>query len=120
RLGQIFGREIDDLEIVGLVEDAVGHRLAHPYPGDLGNDVVQAVDMLDIQRRENIDTGGDQLLDVEIALGVSAAGGVGVGEFVDKNELRLALEDSVEIHFGQQVTLVPDLLPRYRFKTFEK
>src|SRR5437016_3694239 len=76
--------------------------------------------MLDIESRKYVDAGGDDLLDVEIALGVSGAGGVGVGEFVDKNELRPALEDSVEIHFGQQVTLVLDLLPRDDFEAFEQ
>src|SRR5438270_10040163 len=89
-LDQIFGREIDDLDIVGLVEDAVGHRLAHPYPGDLGNDVVQALDMLDVERGEDVNPSGDDLLDIEITFGVAAAGGVGMGELVDKNELRPA------------------------------
>ncbi len=60
------------------------------------------------------------LLDVEIALGVPAAGRVGMGEFVDQYELRAALEDRVEIHLGQQVTLVVDLLPRDHFETFEQ
>ena len=76
-----------------------------------GDDVVQALDMLDIERREDIDAGGDQLLDIEVALGVPAAGGVGVGELVDENELRAALQDRVEIHLGQEVALVFDLLP---------
>ena len=119
-LDQIFGREIDDLDIVGLVEDAVRHSLAHPYPGDLGNDVVQALDMLDIKSRKYVDAGCDDLLDVEIALGMPAAGGVGVGELVDKHELRPALQDRVDIHFGQQVTLVLDLLPRDDFEAFEQ
>ena len=119
-LDQVLGREIDDLDIVGLVEHAVGHGLAHAYPRDLGNDVVQALDMLDIEGREHVDAGGDQLLDVEIALGMPAAGRVGVSELVDQYELRAALEDRVEIHLGQQVTLVVDLLPRDHFETFEQ
>src|SRR6266436_5147451 len=118
-LDQIFGREIDDLDIVRLVEDAVGNRFPHADPGDPGDDVVQALDMLDIERGKHIDPGGNDLLDIEVAFGVTAAGGVGVGELVGKNELRPALEDRVEIHFGQQVTLVLDLLPRNYLEAFE-
>ena len=119
-LDQILGREIDDLDVVGLVEDAVGHRLAHADAGDLGDDVVQALDMLDIERRKNVDAGGDHLLDIEIALGMPAAGSVGVGEFVDQNQLGTALEDRVEIHLGQQMALVLDLLPRDHLEAFEQ
>ena len=118
-LDQILGRKIDDLDIVGLVENAVGHGLAHANPGDLGDDVVEALDMLDIKRRKNVDAGGDDLLDIEIALGMPAAGCVGVGELVDENQLRAALQDRVEIHLGQEVTLVVDLLPRNHLETFE-
>ena len=110
-LDQILGGEIDDLDVVRLVEDAVGHRLAHADPGDPGDDVVQALDVLDVERREDVDAGGDQLLDIEIALGMPAAGGVGVREFVDEHELRAALQDRVEIHLGQEMALVFDLLP---------
>src|SRR5207249_4729658 len=115
-LDQIFRREIDDLDIIRLVENAVGNRFPYADPGDAGDDVVQALDMLDVERRKHIDAGGNNLLDIEIALGMAAAGGVGVGELVDKHEPRPALEDRVEIHFGQQVTLVVDLLPRDDFE----
>ena len=77
-LDQIVGRQIDHLDVVGPVENAVRHGFAHPDAGDLGDDVVQALDMLDVERREDIDAGGDQLLDIEIALGMAAARRVGV------------------------------------------
>ena len=93
-LDQILGGKIDDLDVVRLVEDAVGHGLAHADPGDPGDDVVEALDMLDVERREDVDAGGDQLLDIEVALGMPAAGGVGVGELVDEHELRAALRGS--------------------------
>src|SRR6266851_4196130 len=76
--------------------------------------------MLDVERGEDIDAGGDDLLDIEIALGMPAAGGVGVGELVDKDEPRPALEDRVEVHFSQQVALVLDLLPRNYLEAFEQ
>ena len=76
--------------------------------------------MLDIERREDVDAGGNYLLDIEIALGMPAAGGVGVGEFVDQNQLRAPLQDRVEIHLGKEVALVFDLLPRDDLEAFEQ
>ena len=49
-----------------------------------------------------------------------AAGGVGVGEFVDQNQLRAPLEDRIEIHLGKDVTLVFDLLPRDDLEAFKQ
>ena len=47
-----------------------------------------------LTRRVDVDAGVEQLLDVEIALGMAAAGRVGVGELVDQHELRLARDDA--------------------------
>ena len=44
--------------------------------------------MLDVERGADVDAGGEQLLDVQVALGVAAAGRVGVGELVDQHQLR--------------------------------
>ena len=111
-LDQVVGRDIDDLDVVGLIEDAVGHGLAHADAGDPGDHVVEAVDVLDVQRREHIDAGGDQFLDIEVAFGMATAGRVAVGQFVDQHELRPALQDRVEIHLGEAVAFVFDLAPR--------
>ena len=87
-LDQVVGGDVDDLDVVGAVDDRVGHRLADADAGDLGDDVVEALDVLDVDGGVDVDAGGEQLLDVEVALGVAAAGGVGVGELVDEGELR--------------------------------
>jgi hypothetical protein len=108
-LDQIVRRQVDDLDVVGEVDDGVGHRLAHPDAGDLRDDVVEAFDMLDVQRRVDVDTAIEQFLDVEIALRMAAALGVGMGEFVDQNECRpFAGEDGVEIHLVEQAAFVFD------------
>ena len=90
---QIVGRQIDDLDVVCCFEDAVGYGLAHADARDSGNDVVQALDMLDVERRENIDAGRDQLLDIKIALGMAAFRCIAVRQLVDQHELRAAFED---------------------------
>ena len=107
-LDQVVGGDVDDLDVVGAVDDRVGHGLADADAGDLGDDVVEALDVLDVDGGVDVDAGGEQLLDVEVALGVAAAGGVGVGELVDEDELRAAGEDGVEVHLLEHPALVVD------------
>ena len=47
-----------------------------------------------------------QLLDVEVALGMAAAGRIGVGELVDQHDLRAAGHDGVEVHLLEPLALV--------------
>ena len=97
-LDQVVGREVDELDVVGAIEDRVRHRLAHADAGDLRDDVVQAFDVLDVERGVDVDAAAQQLLDIQIALGVPAARRIGVRELVDEDELRAAREDGVEVH----------------------
>ena len=73
---------------------------------DLRDDVVQALDVLDIDRGVDVDAAAQQLLDVEIALGMAAAGRIGVGELVDQHDLRTAGDDGVEVHLLERLALV--------------
>ena len=103
-LDQIVGREVDHLDRVGAIEDRIGHGLAHPDMGDLGDDVVQALDMLDVDGGVDVDAGGQQLLDIEIALWMAAAWALVWASSSTSTILgRRAI--SVEIH------LVDDLAP---------
>src|SRR6516164_93693 len=119
-LDQIFRREVDNLDIVSLVEDAVGYRFPHPDSSDPRDDVVQALDMLDIKRRKNIDPSSDDFLDIKIAFGMSAAWRIRMSELVDEHERRAALEDRIKIHLAQEMAPVLDLLSRDDLKAFEK
>ena len=87
-LDQVVGRQVDELDGVGAVEDGVGHGLAHAHARDLRHDVVQALDVLDVDGGVDVDAGVQQLLDVLVALGMPAAGDVGVGELVDQDQAR--------------------------------
>ena len=90
----------------------VRHRLAHADAGDLRDDIVQAFDVLDVERCIDIDAGGDQLLDVHVALGMAAAWCVGVRQFIDQRELRAAGQQCIEIHFRQRAPTVFDRTAR--------
>ena len=46
---QHVGGDIHQLDLVGPLEHGVGHRLAHLDAGDLGDHVVQALEMLDVE-----------------------------------------------------------------------
>ena len=67
-LDQILGRQIDELDVVGALEDHVRHGLPHPHPGDPCNDVVQALEVLDVDGGVDLDAGVEELLDVRVAL----------------------------------------------------
>ena len=119
-LDQVGGGDVDDLDLVGPVDDRIRHRLAHAHPGDLGDDVVQALDMLDVQRRIDVDAARQQFLDIHGALGMAAARRIGVGEFVDQHQGRAAGEDGVEIHLLQRLATIGDGFARDDLETVEQ
>jgi hypothetical protein len=119
-LDQIAGCDVDDLDVVGHVDDRIRNSLADTDAGDLGDDVVEAFDVLDIEGRINVDTAVEQFLDIEIALWVAAAFRIGMGEFVDKHERRAAGEDGVDVHFLKRLPAIVDLPAWDDFKTVDK
>ncbi len=86
--------------------------LPHARMRDTSDDVVQAFDMLDIDRRVDVDPGGEQLFDIEITLGVTALRRVRVGELIDQDETRPPRQDGVDVHLRQDAALVDDVPPR--------
>ena len=119
-LDQIVRRQVDQFDVVGLVDDRIRHCLAHPDAGDPGDDVVQAFDMLDVERGVDIDAGGDQLLDIHVTLGMPAARSVGVRQLIDQRQLRASCQQGVEVHLLQRASLVLDALAWNHLQTFEQ
>ena len=119
-LDQVVGREVDQLDGVGAVEDRVRHGLAHPHMRDLRDHVVEAFDVLDVDRGIDVDAVRQQLLDVEIALGMAAARRVGVGEFVDQRDLRTPRDQRVEVHLLERLVLVVEPLARQHFEALQQ
>ena len=54
--------------------------------------------MLDVQRRVDVDAGVEQFLDIEVALGMAAAGRVGVGSSSTSTSCGLARQHGIEVH----------------------
>ena len=55
-LEQVFRRQIDKFDFIGFIQNGVRHGFAHMDAGDLGDDVIQAFDVLDIDGGEDVDT----------------------------------------------------------------
>ena len=110
---QVLGRQIHVHDLVGLRQHVVRHALLDLHPGELLDHVVEALEVLDVHRGDDVDAGAEQLLHVLVALGVPAARGVGVGQLVHQRDRRPALEHRVEVHLFQHHAAVLDLPPRH-------
>ncbi len=103
-----------------MLEYRVGDRLAHEDTGNLGHDVVQAVEVLHIERRENVDPCREKVFHVLPALDVSRSGSIRVRELVDENETRAAFERGVEIEFLDVDSSMLDFAPRQKLQANEE
>ena len=60
-LDQRLGGEVDQHHLVGLAEHGVGDRLADPGAGQLGDLVVERLEVLDVDGREDVDSGREHV-----------------------------------------------------------
>ena len=116
-LEELVGREIDQPQLGRFLEHLVRDRLADDDAGDLRDDVVEALDVLDVERGVDVDPGVEELLDVLPPLGVARPGRVRVGELVDQDQPRLAREGAVEIELFDGNAAVLDLPAREELET---
>src|SRR5262249_3651070 len=105
---------------VGAIEYRVRNGLASAQMRDLRNTVIEALDVLDIDGRVDVNPAVQQLLDVEIALGMATAGRVGVGKLVDEDDLRPPRDDGVKVHLVEPLAPVFDPPSRNDLETFEQ
>src|SRR3984893_4556237 len=61
---QLVGRNVEQAAIAGPAEKRTGDGFPHADAGDAANDVVQALQMLDVERRKHVDSDIQQLADV--------------------------------------------------------
>ena len=119
-LQEVIGRKVDQLDLVGLLENGIRHRLPDDDAGDLGDDVVEALHVLDVDGGVHVDAGGEQLIDVLPALGMTRARGVGVGELVDQDQRRPASEGAVEVEVAERRSPVLDGATGKHLKALEQ
>jgi hypothetical protein len=108
---QLVGRQVDQFDLIGHVEQRVGHLLMHSHTGDLPHSVGAALEVLDVDGRVHVDAGFQQFEHVLVALEMAHAGRVGVGQFVDQHQLRFPRQDGVQVHFLQHRPAIFDFAP---------
>lgn len=96
-LQEVIGWQVDELHFVGLFQHRIGHRLPHADPADSSHHVVQALQVLDVQRRIDVDASIEQLLDILPALGMARAFHIGMGQLIDQDQRGVTLEGGIEI-----------------------
>jgi hypothetical protein len=113
-LEERLGREVDELDLIGEFEDGIGDSLVNGGAGDLADGVGAGFEMLDVERGEDVEAGVEEFDDVLVTLRVARAGGVGVGELIDKDELWAGLsgERGFEIELGEFGAAVSNGLAR--------
>ncbi len=81
------GVHVDELDLIGAAHHGVGHRLALGDAGDAGHDVVERLQVLDVERGDDVDPRLEQLLDVLPPLLVTSARAFVVGVLVDEHDV---------------------------------
>ncbi len=109
---QGLGRRVNELDLIGAADPRVGHRLLLLDARDAFDHVVEALEVLDVHRRDHVDARLEELLDVLPALDVPASGHIRVGELVDERDRRVPRQHRVEVHLLESRAAVLDLAPR--------
>ena len=114
-LQQLIGRSVDQLDLIRLFQHRIGQRFAHDDAGDALHHVVEALDVLDVERGVDVDARFEQFHDILPALGMAHARRVGVGQLVNEDQRGMALQGGVEIEFLQPDIFVFDEVVRQQF-----
>lgn len=96
-LDQVVGRYIHEFDLVRAVEDGIGDRLADHDSRNPGDHIIEALQVLDVKRREDVDARVEQLLDVLPPLRIGRARGVRVRKLVDEHQHRTPLQRPFEV-----------------------
>ena len=110
---------VDQLDLVGAAHDDVRDRLALDRAGDLVDDVVERLEVLDVDGGDHVDAGVEHLLDVLPALLVLGPRDVGVRVLVDEGHVRSASQYGSEIHLQQRRAAVLDRSPGHDLQALQ-
>ncbi len=117
---QRFRCDVDQLDLSCFSDDFVGHGFALLDAGDLGDDVVEALQVLNVERRDHGDPGIKQRFDVLPPLGIDAARDIAMRIFVDQRHLRPTPQHRVDIEFREQGSAVGNVVRRNDFDAFDE
>ena len=113
-------REIDHDHFVGLLDHPVRDRLPHPHAGALPDLIVEALEVLDVHRRQNVDPGVQQFVHVLPPLDPARPWSVRVRELVHDCDVRPPREDRRRVHLFEPDAAVLDDSARDRLEPFDQ
>jgi hypothetical protein len=119
-LYEVLRGKIDHFDLVRLIDDRIGHGFTHTDAGDASHHVVEAFQMLDVQRGVDIDARRKQLLNIQITFGMAASFGIRVRKFVHEYERGPAGKNGVEIHLVDHAAAIFHLAPRNDLEAIQK
>ncbi len=111
-LEKLVRGQVHQGHLVGQVEHPIRQGLSDLDARDAPDDVVEALQVLDIDRCPDVDAGLQQLLDVLKALGVAGARGIGVGQLVHQDQARFAGQGAVQVELLERPAAVAEGLER--------
>src|SRR5690242_6930986 len=86
----------------------------------LRDDVVKALDVLNVNSAVHVDAAVQQFLNVEIALRVAAAGRIGMRKLIDERDLRAPRNDRLEVHLLEMLAAIFDGAAGDDLESFEQ
>ena len=107
---QRLRREVGHHDLVGALHHPVRHGLADRNAGDALHGGRDALNVLHVHGGEDVDVGIEHVEHILVTLAMLAAFDVGMGEFVDQDDLRLSRENGVDVHLFEDDALVVDFL----------
>ena len=110
---QFLHRDIDVDDLVGAVEEGIGHGLAHAHAGGAGDGVVERLEVLDVDRRQHVNASLEQFEHVFVALGVPRARHIRVRQLIDHADPGMTPHDGVDVHLLEHGAAVLDPAARH-------
>ncbi len=98
-LAQIVRRQIHQHHFISAVEERIGHGFAHPDTGYAAHHIIQAFQMLHVNRGHHVDPGVQQFFNILPALGMTGSAHVAVRQFINQDNRRMARQRGVQIKF---------------------
>ena len=103
-LAQGVGAEVDQPDLVSAMQQAIGERLADIDARECEDAIVQALEVLDVDRRPDLDATLEQVLDVLVALAARRARRIRVRQLVDTGDRRPPLDDPLDVGLARGAT----------------
>ena len=119
-LPQIISCNINIDKLIGQHQNTIRHPFLHLHAGGMFYHFIKAFDMLNVQGRNNMNTGSKNLFNIFISPGISVSWNIGMRKFVNKHNGGMTLEKSINIHFGNFYTSIKQAFPGYNLQPWQQ